>query len=235
MGLWKNLNPEKFKKLRGYEDFLGLPLSKIIIVIILAVVILLILPLNLIPYFGKGKKLGAQPWLYFFFLGMGFMMIEIILMQKYAVFIGTSIYSIITTLITLLLFSGIGSFYVTRFSKHVIFTWIFAWILLDISVFSFIIESLNGLHLVSRMLITSVLIAPLGFFMGMPFPLAGVKVGKLVDWGFAINGSASVLGSTLVVLVAFSFGFKIALALGALMYVFAYFLILNDKNWIQEN
>ena len=69
------------------------------------------------------------------------------------------------------------------------------------------------------------LLAPLGFFMGMPFPKGTLKVGELVDWGFAVNGTASVLGSTLIVLIAFSYGFKIALLVGAFMYLCAFGLI----------
>jgi spermidine synthase len=225
LGLWKNFNTEKLDKIIGFADLLGFPLSKIIIYTILFIVILLILPLNLIPYFFKGTKLKVTPWLYFFFIGMGFMMIEVILIQKYALFIGSSVYSIVTVLLTLLLFSGIGSFFSKKFSNKIVFISILVWLVLEVFVFVNITESLGYLDLIPRMLISMVILAPLAFFMGMPFPKGTVRVGELVDWGFAVNGTASVLGSTLIVLIAFSAGFKIALLIGGLMYLCAYALI----------
>lgn len=231
MGLWKNFDLQRFAKLRGYEDFLGLPLTGIILLIILAITLVLVIPLNLLPYLLKGEKLKTKPWLYFFFLGMGFMMIEVVLIQKYALFIGTSVYSIITTLITLLLFSGIGSFFTGQVNKNIIFPAILGWLFLQILLFDVIILLFGTSPLLIRIIITALMIAPLGFFMGMPFPLAGVKIGKLIDWGFAVNGSASVLGSTLVVLIAFNYGFTVALLLGGLCYLAAYLLIFTEKGW----
>ena len=225
LGLWKNFDREKLDKIKGHADLLGFPLSKIIIYTILFIVIVLILPLNFIPYFLKGKKLKAAPWLYFFSIGMGFMMIEVILIQKYALFIGTSVYSIITVLLTLLLFSGLGSFFSQKFNNTIIFSAIIIWLLLEIFVFGYITNSLGYLDLIPRIFIALILLAPLGFFMGMPFPKGTLRVGDLVDWGFAVNGSASVLGSTLIILIAFSVGFKIALLVGGLMYLIAFILI----------
>jgi hypothetical protein len=67
----------------------------------------------------------------------------------------------------------------------------------------------------------AVLIAPLGFFMGMPFPKGALKVDELVDWGFAVNGAASVLGATAVMLVSFTWGFAAALLVAAVLYLTA--------------
>jgi len=84
---------------------------------------------------------------------------------------------------------------------------------------------LGSLDLLPRIMVSVLLLAPLGFFMGMPFPKGTALVGELVDWGFAVNGTASVLGSTLIVLIAFSTGFKVALLVGGLMYLCAFILI----------
>ena len=61
--------------------------------------------------------------------------------------------------------------------------------------------------------------------MGMPFPKATLRVGELVDWGFAVNGTASVLGSTGILLVAFTWGFDAALAVGGALYLLAGLLL----------
>ena len=76
--------------------------------------------------------------------------------------------------------------------------------------------------------------APLGVFMGMPFPKAAVRVGELVDWGFAVNGTASVLGATGVLLVAFTWGFGAALALGAFLYLAAFGLLARRQAWAER-
>jgi hypothetical protein len=231
MGLWRNLDFEKMDRIAGYSDWLGFPLSNIVTVIILIVVIVLIVPLNFLPYLTGGEKLRAAPWLYFFLIGMAFMSVEIILIQKYTLLIGPSVYSVITILFVLLLSSGIGSRFSPKINPNTVFAAIVLWILLDITVFSSLIYMAGGLALFPRILLTAILIVPLGFFMGMPFPKAAVRVGPLVDWGFAVNGTASVLGSTLIVMVAFSVGINIALIIGACLYSIAFLMFRLDKAW----
>ncbi|MCK5076171.1 MAG: hypothetical protein KAR38_07325, partial [Calditrichia bacterium] len=230
LGMWKNFSFEKLDKVSPIE-FNGFPLTKMNIVIILLIVIAFIIPLNLIPYLKKGDKLKAAPWFYFFLIGMAFMMVEIVLMQKYTLFIGPSIYSMITILLTLLFFSGIGSRFSDKIDSKIAFGGIIVWLLLDILVFKLFFSMFGGLTMFPRILISALLIAPLGFFMGIPFPKASLKVGPLVDWGFAVNGAASVLGSTLVVLIVFNFGFSFALVTGALLYLAAFGLISMEKVW----
>jgi len=230
LGMWKNFNSKKLDKILPYE-FFGFPLSKLIITITLFIIILLIMPLNLLPFFMKEKKLKAAPWLYFFIIGMGFMIIEIILIQKYALFIGASVYSLITILTTLLIASGIGSRFAPKFSNKTPFLGIIVWILLDILIFGNLTSALAGLTILPRIVITAILVAPLGFFMGMPFPKAALKVGELVDWGFAVNGAASTFGAVSIMLVVFAFGFNVGLILSALLYGIAWFLISEKFDW----
>ncbi|PKK83766.1 MAG: hypothetical protein CVT49_07035 [candidate division Zixibacteria bacterium HGW-Zixibacteria-1] len=230
MGLWKNFTSENLEKVLPYE-FLGFPLSKIIIGIILLVVIAIIIPLNLIPYLKAGSKLRIAPWLYFFLIGMAFMAVEIILIQKYTLFIGPSVYSIIAILLTLLVCSGIGSRFADKVSNLVPFAGIIIWILLDIFLFRNLTYQLGHLTIVPRIITAMLLICPLGFFMGMPFPKGTLRVKELIDWGFAVNGAGSVLGSTLIVLAAFAYGFNAALLLGAVLYLMAFLLVSMKSAW----
>ena len=78
-------------------------------VLIAAVVLAIVVPLNLLPYAGRGDKLPARFWAYFFCIGIAFMVVEIVLIQKYTLLIGASIYSIGTVLLTLLIASGLGA------------------------------------------------------------------------------------------------------------------------------
>ena len=231
MGLWRNLDRDKLENVSQYAEFYGFPLSKITIAIILLVVIAIIVPLNLLPYFGKGDKLRFAPWLYFFVIGAAFMGVEVVLIQKYTLFVGASVYSIATVLLVLLTASGIGSRFSAQVGTGIAFLGIVGWLLLDILVLGRVTGGLAFLPVDARVIVTALLIAPLGFFMGMPFPKGALRVGELVDWGFAVNGAASVLGATLIVFVAFTYGFTAALLAGAVLYLAAFGLISLRKSW----
>jgi hypothetical protein len=159
------------------------------------------------------------------------MMVEVVLIQKYAFFVGPSAYSIAVILLTLLIGSGIGSRFSRRCSQGLAFGGILLWLILDLTLFKMLVYGLSGLTLIPRLIITAVLVFPLGFFMGMPFPKGALKIGDLIDWGFAVNGAASVVGSTLIIMVAVSFGFNVALMLAALIYLSAYVLISRSGAW----
>jgi hypothetical protein len=231
MGLWRNLNGEKMSKIGSIADMYGYPVSKLILLIILATVMILVIPLNLLPYFRQGQHLRAAPWLYFFCIGIAYMGVEIILMQKYSLLIGASLYSVATILLTLLVASGIGSRLSERFDFRVVFTCIVGWLLLDALVFRHLINAAGSLTLPLRMTITTLIVAPLGLFMGMPFPMGTARVGELIDWGFAVNGAASVLGSIIILLIALSCGFTVALIVSAAFYAIAFALMRAASAW----
>ena len=230
MGLWRNLKWEKPEKLFGLGVF-GFPLSQVILVIILAVALVFALPLTLLPYLVRGPKLRAAPWLYFFMIGAAFMGIEAVLIQKYSLLVGPSPHCLITILIVLLVTAGAGS----RISAHVnqtaVFLAIVAWVVVDATVYPYIARTLAPMTLSSRILAAALLVAPLGLFMGMPFPKGAKKVGSLVDWALAVNGVASVLGSTAIIFVAMTFGFRIAMLTAAVLYLAAYVLLSRESAW----
>jgi len=230
LGLWKNFEFGNLEKVSPYE-FSGFPLAKLLVWVILVVSLVLIVPLNLLPYLRGGVRLRAVPWLYFFMLGMGFMIVEVVLIQQYTLLIGPSIYSLITILTTLLIFSGLGSRMSTSVGDRVPFLGIVLWLMADVLVFPWVAATFGGMTLLPRMAVAALLIAPLGFFMGMPFPKGGRRVGELIDWGFAVNGTASVIGSTLIILVAFVAGFRVALLLGAVVYLAAWALLNRRSAW----
>jgi hypothetical protein len=222
MGLWRNFKWEGLRKMSQWEDFQGFPLSKSIIVGIMLVVVLLVLPLNLLPFLRRGEDFAAGCWLYFFTIGIAFMSVEVVLIQKYTLFIGASVYSIATVLLTLLLASGVGSRFSRGVGDRAAFAGIIVLLLLHALAFGALTRSLSGLPQFSRSLITALLVAPLGFFMGMPFPKGSLRVGERIDWGFAVNGAASVLGATAILLLSFTFGFRVALLAAAAVYLLAY-------------
>lgn len=220
-GLMKNFRWETLRSLESFE-IRGFPLAWITVLSILAIVLLLIVPLNLLPYLTKGPKLPLGHWLYFFCIGFGFMALEVILIQKYTLFLGTSAYTLVVILFSLLLGSGVGSRLSARFGDRLPFLAIVVWLVLEMLLFDRGTVALSGLPLAARILTTALVIFPLGFFMGMPFPKGAAKVGSLIDWGFAVNGAASVLGSTAALLISLQWGFTAGLALGGVAYLGAW-------------
>jgi predicted membrane-bound spermidine synthase len=230
LGLWKNFSLASLEQVSPYE-FRGFPLAKLLIGVILLLAVCLVIPLNLLPYVTKGENLRPVPWIYFFVLGMAFMCVEITLIHKYALLIGPSLHSVTTVLVSLLLASGIGSRVATRVPDRLVFGAIIAWILLDGLLFPRLVAALGHWTLAPRIAVAAALIAPVGFFMGMPFPKAGLRVGSAIDWGFAVNGAASVIGATGVLLICFTQGFRAALAVAAALYLVAFILLSLRRGW----
>jgi hypothetical protein len=218
------------KRLMFLEVF-GYPLAKAIVLVIAAVVLVIILPLLLLPYLGRGRKLRPVPWLYFFVIGMAFMAVEVVLIQRYTLFVGPTAYSIATILLALLVASGLGSRFSGSFPARLVFVGIALWLVLEVLILRRITFALWHLALPWRLAVTVVLVFPLGFLMGMPFPKGAGRVGELVDWGLAVNGAASVLGSTLILLVAFSYGLGFSLLVAALLYALAFLLFSREAAW----
>ena len=78
---------------------------------------------------------------------------------------------------------------------------------------------------ISRYLGSILLIVPLGFFMGMPFPLALDRLSQtmpeLIPWALGINGCASVISAILATIIAMQFGFNIVIMLAVVLYIVA--------------
>jgi hypothetical protein len=100
--------------------------------------------------------------------------------------------------------------------------------------------ALVGMSFEARLLISALLLVPLGFVMGMPFPtglraLAAIAAGKsrdgqapgdnAVEWAWAMNAAASVLGSVLAMVIAIQFGLTMTLACGGAAYLLALVLM----------
>jgi hypothetical protein len=96
-----------------------------------------------------------------------------------------------------------------------------------------ILEGMIGSSFAAKLAMSCLLLAPLGFAMGMPFPSglralsSGASEAKhgAVEWAWAMNAASSVLGSVLAIVIAIQFGLTITLACGAAAYVAAMLLL----------
>src|SRR5712692_122948 len=186
----------------------------------------------------KGLGLTPGPWAgwlaAFAGLGLGFIFIEIVLIQKLSVFLGGPAYSLALTLFALLVFSGLGSRLSERLatSSVTVTARMIALLLgvqiLEIFFLDFGVPALLVLPQLGRRVIGVLAIAPLGLLLGIPFPTLLAKAGKastaLVPWAWGVNACATVIGSVLATMLSLEFGFNLTWLLAMGMY-FALFLL----------
>ncbi len=200
----------------------------LVLVALLGVALFASTLLILLPLAGKKGEKGpkGRGLLYFGLLGLGFLFVEIPLMQRFILFLGRPLYAVTTVLAALLLFSGLGSLAAARFSARRTLPLLVVAILLYPLGLGPLFRALLGMSLPVRLLATLLSLAPLGWLMGTPFPggLAWLRerAPGLVPWAWAVNGCTSVLASILAAMIALSAGFSWVLAAAALSYACAW-------------
>jgi hypothetical protein len=200
---------------------------------LVASAVLILLPLALAPA-GRTKLGGKQAprgrmFAYFGLLGLGFLFVEIPLMQRFILFLGQPVLAFTAVLASILLFSGLGSLASPRLPAQRVLPLLVIAILLYPLALPLLIEALLGAPMVLRLLATGLCLAPLGFLMGLPFP-SGLnwlrqRAPNMIPWAWAINGSTSVLASILAAMIALSAGFTWVLVAAALAYAGAWLAI----------
>jgi hypothetical protein len=138
-------------------------------------------------------------------------------------------------LFTVLLFSGLGS----QFSARLPLKWVLGVLVALVSLIPLVLPWLFdltlGLPLWARLVLTVMILGPIGSLMGVPFP-SGIhrllwKRGRssLIPWAWAVNGSTSVMSAVLAALLALSFGFRWVLWSGALCYLGVLLIAYNKE------
>jgi hypothetical protein len=177
---------------------------------------------------GIGVRMGG----YFFLLGLAFLFIEMAFIQKFILFLSHPLYSVAVVLSGFLVFAGLGSACSGRLDSTIgganrsgitiavsgiaIITIIYLFLL------PVIFAAFIGLTDAVRITVSLMLIAPLAFFMGMPFPLGLRRTAQdatdFVPWAWGINGFASVVSAALATLLAVEFGFSAVIVVALLLY-----------------
>ena len=209
----------------------GLLLFRLMGVSLLATALILALPPLVL-----GVRLPRQPGVagslpYFLFVGAGYVLIEVGLIQKFVLFLGHPSYALTVVIFSLLAASGLGSAASRsmvgkdkgRLIKVLGTVALLAAVLA--LVLSRLLSALVWLPLPLKMGLTIALIAPLGFVMGMPFPVALRRLEdwhpQAVRWAWSLNAAASVLGSVGAVVCSIYLGLVQTLIIGDLFYVAA--------------
>jgi spermidine synthase len=210
-------------------------LARLVVIVTLLVALFIFVPL----YVRRRSALAAvKPlarWstlLYFGALGAGFMLIEVSLISKFVLFLGHPIYALTVVLCSLLMAAGLGSYWSGRNvgQGHAALRRVIAVALVAIVVLYVVLDAVFTRLLVDTSFATSAVLtvatlAPVGFLMGMPFPLGlrlldrvGPEWAQLVPWVWGINGATSVLGSIVAISIAINVGFHATMLVGLCLY-----------------
>jgi hypothetical protein len=190
-----------------------------------------------------GRRQRALPLLYFVGVGLGYILVEIAFIQRFVLFLGHPTYALTVVIFLLLLSSGAGSLASRRWLSSTARGWIPLGVLvLAISLYTWgltgLLTSLIGLPFLMKLVVSAVVLVPLGLVMGMPFPTGlramantpevelpasefgeAVNSDSAVEWAWAVNAASSVLGSVLAMVIAIHFGLNTTVACGAAAYL----------------
>lgn len=221
------------------------PVAQITLLTMLVQVLIISILLLIIPaIFIKGDrkfKVDKKFLMFFAFIGLGYISIQISLIQKFTLFLGQPVYTMLTVISSMLIFSGIGAKYSQKFINesrtklYSVFLIIAIYTMFVGLVSPVLFEALFSLSLILRIIITVILLAPLSFFMGMPFP-TGISMlknddSRMVGISWAVNGFFSVIGTVITMILAMVFGFKIIFFMAGVFYLFALlFMTIRYKN-----
>lgn len=212
----------------------GLKYSNSVYLSILAISILFCIIFIYLPLRKKAKSesIDFKSVLYFFLIGLSFIMVEIIFIKIFELYLGNPAYSISLIIFSLLLSSGIGSLFSNKITllfkeRTILYLSIFIFLVLLIySMFLFkVVYLLISLSLIQRFLVTIGLISIVGFPMGIFFPSGIKSLGRkknfMIGWAWGANSFATVLGSVLSVIISINWNFSYVILIAAFSYFFA--------------
>ncbi len=228
-----NIQPTTDNRPFFYNFDKGLPPYLFNLLMIVIAIILIYFVISFLQW--EKPKRGRStfpPFLgYFTSLGVGFMLVEIPLILQLGFFLGRPTIAISITLFSLLAAGGIGSTLGPRMISNpeqrvrIVIVVLVVLLFLYLVFLPGILDRFLLLSIYSRILLTVLFLAPIGFLLGIPFPTGLSLISKdnpkhvSLMWG--VNGLTSVLGSVLAIVFSLLAGFQLTLAIGILFYLTA--------------
>jgi Concanavalin A-like lectin/glucanases superfamily len=217
-GKWNHLfhhyttGPKYFDSIQGRWPYFVI--SALLLQCLLAVTFLTVVQLRKVRL---TDKRGAFPTVvYFSSLGFGFMFVEMFLIQRFVLILGHPIYSMAVVLPLLLISAALGSLFSQRLNLAsprplaAAFLALCAVILVVMAMLPYVSQALLVLPDWARMVACGLILLPLGFLMGIPFPSGIRSLGgsaDLISLAWIVNGGTSVIASILAILFAMTWGF----------------------------
>jgi hypothetical protein len=168
-----------------------------------------------------------RPIIYFPALGLGFLFIEIFMIEKASLWLNDRTSGFALVLTGMLVFSGLGSMLADRASSRpaiaIASLVIVAWCAVAVAGLQPTVLATLDLPWVIRAALVLVVLAPVSVALGFPFPLGLARAGSgaLLPWAWGLNGAFSVVATPLANLIAREAGFSRVLLSAALLYVLA--------------
>ncbi len=198
---------------------------------IVAVGIILVLPPLVLGTRLPSEKSVRGFLLYFLAIGMGYILIEVAMIQKFVLFLGHPVYALTVVIFSMLVSSGLGSYASRKLvgddSGRLVKALVMVAVLVAIlaAIVQPVLSSGVGLPFFVKVMLTIVMLAPAGFAMGLPFP-TGLRMLERahepsVRWAWSLNAAASVLGSVGALVLALYLGLVETLLIGGALYVVA--------------
>jgi hypothetical protein len=244
---------------RGFEDNEIAIGERLLVVLVgiaaLVAALFLWLPFAVTRRRNSGANKVAGRWrlfTYFAALGLGFMLIEISMIQRFALLLGFPTLSLSVSLFTLLIATAVGarvSGVVKRWGivgLPAVTAALMALCVLYIAVVEPITRNALSLPQWARILLVIVMLFPVGLLLGVFLP-TGIDAalaaagpdqavqGRLVAWCWAVNGFFSVIGSSVTTILSMSVGFNQTLLTGVGLYVVAVLVQLVPQNEADED
>ena len=207
-----------------------------LVVSVIAVAIILLLPPILLGAKLPRERSVRSFLIYFLAIGAGYILIEVALIQKFVLFLGHPTYALTVVIFSMLVSSGIGSFESRKLTgdrnNRLVAVLAVAAVLVGVlaAIVQPVLTAGVGLPWMEKVIATVLMIAPVGFVMGIPFPtglrLLEKRHEPSVRWAWSLNAAASVLGSVGALVLALYVGLVQTMLIGGGLYLCAMAVIL---------
>jgi hypothetical protein len=179
---------------------------------------------------GAARRPPARSLVFFGAIGVGFLTFEVVLIQRLVLMLGFPTYALSIALFALLLWTGIGSLLTARVRDErgvLLRTLGAACVLIALSIVLLlpVTHALISAPFAARVLVTILLLAPVGVALGTAMPLGLRRFSATypagVPWAWGVNAVASVLASAGAIAIAILYGFRAATVLALVCYLIA--------------
>lgn len=208
-------------------------MASLTIVVIMVLSGLLVLFAMIVPALPSVRDISVRLTVlgtgFFFLIGLGFMFVEVGVIQRVSTFLGHPVYGLAIGLFGLILSTGVGSFISERFPLRSVPRLLLWVVLIGCYVaslpfwFPVLVERFEGADLIRRVFVALAAIVPSGLLMGYGFP-TGMRLINRIDprptpWFWAVNGAAGVLATSVAVATSITFSIDVSLWVGATCYL----------------
>jgi hypothetical protein len=203
----------------------------LVLLALLGLMLFLAMPLILIPLllFKRNPNFSLPNKSvigYFACLGVGYLLIEIPLIQRFTLLLDRPALSLAIVLFTLLLASGAGSFFSPRIPLRIALGILIPVLALTTIVLPLMINTALPWRLPARAAIAILFLIPAGFLMGVPFAVGLRNLESqspgAIPWAWGINGAFSGVSGVLAAMISLDAGLAATMLVGAVAYLGAY-------------